>query len=545
MMRWLARLILPLVFTVQLNAQYPAGRYWVSFTDKSNNTFDLQHPEEFLSTRALQRRKDQSISLVNNDLPVSQYYIDSLVHLGIPVLNTSKWFNSVTTGNIESGQADMLLQLEFVHQIQYIRPAETEKKTSLHGGQLYDMAGTFNYGLGQGQIAVHQGEKLHDMGYTGKGIHIAILDAGFNSADLLPAFYHLWDNNRILGFRDFVEPGSDIFQGHGHGTNVLSVMGSYVPGIMVGTAPDASFWLLRSEDTGSEYLIEEDNWVSAAEYADSAGADIINTSLGYSTFDDNTQNHVYQDMDGNTTRISVAAGIAASKGMLLVNSAGNLGNKEWKYISAPADADSVLTVGAVEYSGIIAPFSSLGPTSDGRIKPDVCAVGWGTYMYLPNGMLTQGNGTSLSSPVVAGLSACLWQANRQATNMQLFEAIRQSSNRFANPDTIYGYGIPDFYKANLILKANYRSGTDTTDIIHIFPNPFRYETYLSFESAYDGEVIVSVYNQTGILITDITLPVNKGYNLILVDDFSELSYGIYILMIQFGDRHFYEKIIKL
>jgi serine protease AprX len=545
MIRGLARLILTLVCTVQLNAQYPPGRYWVSFTDKNHNAFDLQHPEEFLSIRALQRRQDQNISLIDNDLPVSQYYIDSLVHLGIPVVNTSKWFNSVTTGNIESWQVDILLQLEFVHQIQYIRPAETTKKTSLPGGQLYDMAGTFNYGLGQEQIAIHKGEKLHQMGYTGKGIHIAILDAGFNSADLLPAFYHLWDNNQILGSRDFVEPGSDIFQGHGHGTYVLSVMGSYIPGIMVGTAPDASFWLLRSEDTGSEYLIEEDNWISAAEYADSAGADIINTSLGYSTFDDINQNHDYQDMDGNTTRISVAADIAASKGMLLVNSAGNLGNKEWKYISAPADADSVLTVGAVEYSGIIAPFSSLGPTSDGRIKPDVCAVGWGTYMYLPNGMLTQGNGTSLSSPVIAGLSACLWQANRQATNMQLFEAIRQSGDRFANPDTTYGYGIPDFFQASLLLKANYRSVKDTTDIIHIFPNPFRYETYLSFESAYKGEVIVSVYHQTGILVKNIKLPVIQGYNLILIDNFSDLSHGIYIVIIQDGDRHYYEKIVKL
>ncbi len=544
-MKWITRLIIPLVCTVQLNAQYPAGRYWVRFTDKNHNIFDLQHPEEFLSKRALQRRKNQNISLLHNDLPVSQYYIDSLIHLGIPVTNTSKWFNSVTTGNIESGQADMLLHLEFVHQIQYVRPAETEKKSSLPGGQLYDIDGTFNYGLGQGQIAIHHGEKLHHMGYTGNGMHIAILDAGFNSADLLPAFYHLWDNNQILGFRDFVKPGSDIFQGHGHGTYVLSVLGSYLPGILVGTAPDASFWLLRSEDTGSEYLIEEDNWISAAEFADSAGADIINTSLGYSIFDDETQNHDYRDMDGNTARISVAADIAASKGMLLVNSAGNEGNKEWKYVTAPADADSILTVGAVEYSGIIAPFSSLGPTSDGRIKPDVCAVGWGTYMYLPNGMLTQGNGTSLSSPVVAGLSACLWQANPQATNMQLFEAIKQSSDRFTNPDTIYGYGIPDFYRANLFLKANYRSQTDTTDIIHIFPNPFRYETYLSFESEFDGEIIVSVYNQTGILVTDIKLPVIKGYNLILTDNFSELSHGIYFVVIQYGDRHLYDRIIKL
>jgi subtilisin family serine protease len=543
-MRCLTGLLLFLACFVHLNAQYPAGRYWVRFTDKNHNRFDLEHPGEFLSQRALQRRKDQNISLKFNDLPVSQYYIDSLVRLGIPVVNSSKWFNSVTTGNIDTGQLNMLLQQGFVHQVQYIKPAAVQKKTNLPGIQLTDMFETFDYGFGIGQIALHHGERLHKMGYTGKGIHIAIIDDGFNSADLLPVFYHLWDNNQILGFRDFVKPGSDIFVAHEHGTCVLSVMGSYMPGIMVGTAPDASYWLLRSEDYGSEYLVEEDNWVSAAEFADSAGADIINTSLGYTTFYDTVQNHAYKDMDGNTTRISVAADIAASKGMLLLNSAGNYGNKEWKYISAPADADSVLAVGAVEYSGIIAPISSRGPTSDGRIKPDICAVGWGTYMYLSNGILTQGNGTSLSSPVIAGLSACLWQANRQATNMQLFEAIRQSSDRFENPDTLYGYGIPDFYQANLILKANYRSGKDTTDIIHIFPNPFRYETYISLKSESDGEALLWLYDQTGKLVTDFKLAVIKGYNLIPVETLSGLSHGIYILRIQLGDRQLRQKIIK-
>ncbi|HJX70571.1 MAG TPA: S8 family serine peptidase [Bacteroidales bacterium] len=545
MIRWLNLLLFILASAVHLNAQYPAGRYWVRLSDKNHNAFSLEHPEEFLSQRALQRRKDQNIPVEFNDLPVSRFYMDSLIGLGIPVVNTSKWFNSFTTGDIDNTQVSILLGLPFVNQIQYVRPAVIQNKTTLPGGQLSDLSESFNYGFGGGQITIHHGEQLHKMGYTGKGIHIAIIDAGFNQADLLPAFYNLWDNNQILGFRDFVEPGSDIFEAHGHGTYVLSVMGSYAPGIMIGTAPDASFWLLRSEDTGSEYLIEEDNWVSAAEFADSAGADVINTSLGYFTFDDSTQDHTYQDMDGNTTRISIAADIAASKGMLLVNSAGNQGNKEWKYISAPADADSILTIGAVEYSGIIAPFSSLGPTSDGQIKPDVCAVGWGTYMYLPNGALTQGNGTSLSSPVIAGLSACLWQANRQATNMQLLEAVQQSSDRFENPDTIYGYGIPDFYQANLLLKTNYRSKSDTTDIIHIFPNPFRYETYLSFESEDDAEAIISASNPAGNLVIDFKMPVNKGYNLILIDEFSELSRGIYIVMVQCDEKLLYQKIIKL
>ncbi len=543
-MKWFIWLLLPLVFTTGLYAQYPAGRYWVQFSDKEHGDYHLDRPEEFLSQRALQRRKDQNISLDHRDLPVSSYYIDSLIQLGIPVVNTSRWFNSVTTGDLDSSQVDLLLQQEFISQIQFTKPATIPNKSTASGTQFQQSTGEFNYGFGGAQIAMHSGERLHKMGYTGKGIHIAIIDAGFNNADLLPAFYHLWDNNQILGYRDFVEPGSSVFEAHGHGTYVLSVLASYSPFIMIGTAPDASYWLLRSEDTGSEYLIEEDNWVSAAEFADSAGVDIINTSLGYSTFDDMNQNHAYEDMDGNTTRISVAADIAASKGILLVNSAGNQGNKEWKYISAPADADSVLTIGAVEYSGMIAPFSSLGPTSDRQIKPNVCAVGWGTYMFLPQGTLTQGNGTSLSSPVIAGLSACLWQANRQATNMQLFDAIQRSSDRYDDPDTIYGYGIPDFYQSNLILKTDYRTGKDSTDYIQIFPNPFRYETYLSFDSEFSTEAIVSVYDQAGKLVTQSRMQVNAGYNLILVDELSGLSRGIYILNIQLGDRHSRRLIIK-
>jgi serine protease AprX len=543
-MKGFISVLLPVIFMTSLNAQYQAGRYWVQFTDKEHSDYHLDRPEEFLSKRALQRRKDQNIPLKYNDLPVSRYYIDSLVLLGIPVVNSSKWFNSITTGDIDAAQVNTLLRQGFVHQIQFDKPAAVTGKTTLPGVQSLHSSGNYNYGFGGGQIALHRGEELHHMGYTGKGIQIAIIDAGFSNADMLPAFYNLWDNNQILGFRDFVEPGSDVFSAHAHGTYVLSVLASYAPGTMVGVAPDASFWLLRSEDTDTEYLIEEDNWVSAAEFADSAGADIINTSLGYTTFDDIAQNHTYADMDGHTTRISIAADIAASKGMLLVNSAGNEGNKDWKYISAPADADSVLTVGAVDYSGFIAPFSSLGPNSSGLIKPDVCAVGWGTYMFLPNGILTQGNGTSLSSPIIAGLSACLWQANRKATNMQVNDAILQSSDRFDHPDTIYGYGIPDFYQANLILKSNYRSEKDTTNAIQVFPNPFRYEIYLSFNSQSDQEAAIEVYDQTGNLMTDFKLPVNKGYNLILIDSFSILSQGIYILNIQCGDRQYHQLIIK-
>lgn len=524
------------IINLSLYAQQSPGWYWVQFTDKNHSPYSFARPEEFLSARAIQRRTVQKISLTENDLPVSEFYCDSLAKLGIPVISRSKWFNAITTGYLDTMQVSILLQLDFVKKIKQNKPGISSKSTAAESGiKTFEDGLLFNYGMGYEQISMHNGHLLHNMGYTGKGVQIAIIDAGFSRANTVPAFQRLWSNNQILGYRDFVSPGSDVFSAHSHGTTVLSVIGSYLPGTLTGAAPDASFWLLRSEDVLSEYLIEEDNWVSAAEFADSAGADIINTSLGYTTFDDTSQNHAYEDMDGKTARVSVAANIAASKGMLLVTSAGNDGSTSWKYISAPADAENVLAVGATDFLGIIAYFSSRGPSADGRIKPDICAVGYNTYVMSHTGMLAQSRGTSLSAPIITGLSACLWQANRQATNMDIFNAILQSSNRFENPDSIYGYGIPDFYKANLILKANYRSAVDTTFTFNIFPNPFMYEFYLSAESDAETEAVLTVYNQTGGMVSKSVINFNSGYNLILIDVLSHLSSGVYFLNIRSGE----------
>ena len=516
-----------------IQAQQVSGWYWIQFTDKKHSSYSIEHPEEFLSARALQRRINQHISIRENDLPVSQVYCDSLSKLGIPVINKSKWLNAVITGNIDSAHIMLLQQLQFVQKIQRVKPSPEIKSTSTLTG-IHSILNTsdFDYGMGYDQIHIHNGDLLHNLGYSGKGMIIAIIDAGFKNADMVEAFQKLWNNHQIIGHRDFVNPHSNIFNEYTHGTTVLSVIGSYIPGMLVGTAPDASFWLLRSEDVSSEYLIEEDNWVSAAEFADSVGADVINTSLGYTRFDDPEENHTYQDMNGKTTHISIAAEIAASKGILVVNSAGNEGATDWKYISAPADADSILSVGAIDFWGNIAYFSSRGPTSDGRIKPDVCAVGMGTHVFSSADLLTFTNGTSVSSPIIAGLSACLWQANRPATNMEILRAILESSDRYTSPDTIFGYGIPDFYKANLILKANHRSVADTVFSFNFFPNPFRNEFYLSTESDDDQAATLSVYNTTGVLINSFEIRLNAGYNLILIDNLSQFAPGVYFVKLQ-------------
>ncbi|MBN2613496.1 MAG: S8 family serine peptidase [Bacteroidales bacterium] len=534
------------VCSLQINAQLSPGWYRVQLTDKNHSSYTIERPEEFLSARALQRRANQDIPIVENDLPVSRFYLDSLKKLGIPVKNTSKWFNSVVTWPIDTLQARLLKNLNFVSEIVLVRPdPDIKKNTDNHGFKDLVSISELDYGQGLDQIAIHNGNKLHQLGYTGKGIHMAVIDAGFKNAASSLAFEKLWGNNQILGYRDFAIPGSDVFNEHSHGTAVLSVIASYIPGVLTGTAPDASFWLLRSEDANSEYLIEEDNWVSAAEFADSAGADVINTSLGYTRFDLADQNHTYEEIDGNTTRISRAANTAASKGMLLVNSAGNDGTTDWKYISAPADADSVMAVAATDFAGNIAYFSSKGPSADGRIKPDVSAIGLGTYIFSYTGLPAQSRGTSVSSPVIAGLAACLWQANRHATNMQVFQAIIESSDRYNSPDTSYGYGIPDFYKANLILKAKYRSGIDTSFTFNIFPNPFRHELYLSLESETEAEALITVTGQIGGIIDKHAVHINPGYNLLLLDRFSVLPAGIYFIKIQSGSQSSTFKLIKI
>ncbi len=525
---------------------YP-DRYWIRFTDKNNNPYSLERPEEFLSERAIQRRLKQNISISFNDLPVTPAYIDSLKALGVPVYNTSKWFNAVTTDSISPELLEQIYDLSFV-----VKPSSQESQQIKKGiknntasvTSEFDSWNTF-YGYSQSQIIIHNGHFLHQQGFRGEGIQIALIDAGFLGVDVISGFLHLWNEGRILGTRDFVDRSSNIYREDSHGMHVLSVIAGFIPYEFVGTAPDASFWLLRAEDVDSEYLIEEDNWVSAAEYADSAGADIINSSLGYSVFDDLTQNHTYEDMDGNSTRVSIAADIAASKGILVVSSAGNQGDKDWKYITAPADADSVLAIGATDELGIIASFSSIGPTSDGRIKPDVCAVGKGTYILRQNGLIGTGSGTSLSAPVITGLAACLWQANPQATNMEIFSAIQESSDKFADPDTIYGYGVPDFNKADIICKTKYNEISADFYSLNIFPNPFKENIKIIFYSSSAKTVSIKFYDATGRIIKGEEFYTNDSYNEIIIDKLSYLSSGIYFLTLKSENSLLIHKLIKL
>ncbi|MCD4730436.1 MAG: S8 family serine peptidase [Bacteroidales bacterium] len=470
-MKTLTTLVSTLLLSCITMAQLAPDKYWVRFTDKNNSPYSIENPQAFLSQKAIDRRITQGILVVENDLPVNPSYISAVVNTGATLLNISKWYNSVTVYTNDPAVLIAINALPFVLSTNKISNSqavsgkkskkpffENESMTEIPEGNLIkgnSSGQSYDYGQAFNQINMLNGIALHDLGYDGADMTIAVLDAGFLNTNILSAFDSLWINNQILGYKDFVDPlNPNIFGSHSHGTNVLSTMGANLPNQMVGTAPKANYWLLRSEDAPTEYLVEELNWVSAAEFADSAGVDVINSSLGYTTFDDPSQDHTYQDMDGNTTPITNGGDLAASKGILVVNSAGNSGNSSWQYIGAPADGDSVFSIGAVDASGNYASFSSTGPTYDGRIKPNVVAQGLGSSIIsASSGDVISGSGTSFSSPITAGMVTCLWQAHPDKRITEIMDAIQQSASLANTPNMLMGYGIPDYYLAHTLLSA--------------------------------------------------------------------------------------------
>ncbi len=530
------------------------GKYLLYLTDKNQSGYSIESPGEFLSDRAIQRREKSSIDIIMNDLPVSKYYIDSIKSLGFVIHNSSKWLNAACVDSISPSMADSLLNLSFVKSVERVYTYKNTKHKIEKFNDFKDISlytsnkekEAIHYGASLRQIQIHQGDFLHGKGYLGQGIHIAILDAGFKNTDKLEGLSHLFSNNQILEIKDFVENDDSVYENHHHGTHVLSIIGCREDDHLIGTAPEANFYLIKTEDVNSEYLIEEFNWVVGAEYADSSGADIINTSLGYYKFDDPGQNHDYPDMDGNTTIISRAADIAASKGMLIVVSAGNEGDSKWRYITAPADADSILTIGAIDTAGVIADFSSRGPSYDHDIKPNLVAVGKGSVILKENGEFAQGNGTSYAAPIISGLAACLWQAHPDVSNYQLMKAIEQSASYYLSPDSTYGFGIPDFKTAHKIL-SHYKSSLDTmnNNFINIFPNPFYNELNIHFNKKINEPVTIKVLDLKGHSLYSKTAPLNKYYySFLVMNDLTFLANGIYILEIKSPSIHSRIKIVK-
>ena len=423
-------------------------RVWLK--DKNGSLFSIVNPEGFLSRKSIERRVKQNIAVDSTDLPVSELYINQISETGAKVISKSKWMNSVVVSVNDSSLMQLVRNLPFVTATEWVWVGQTgSQKLSLRNESFEDQQKATStmdeYGYGFDQIKISNGNLLHSANYRGDGMTIAVIDAGFLNANTVTSLA----KTQVLGTKDFVQPGGDVFSGDRHGEMVLSVMAAVDSFRFIGSAPKASFWLLRSEDSSSEFPVEEDYWAAAAEFADSVGVDLINTSLGYSTFDVASMNHTHEQLDGKTIFISRTAQKAADKGILVVVSAGNEGNKPWEKINAPADARDVLTVGAINSSAQIAAFSSLGYTADNRVKPDVVAVGEGTYLVDQNGSLTTSNGTSFSAPLTTGLTACLWEALPKMTNKELLDLIRRNSSFFKQPDNRYGYGVPDYMNAYL------------------------------------------------------------------------------------------------
>ncbi|WP_319800515.1 S8 family peptidase [Flavobacterium sp. N2469] len=423
---------------------------WVYFTGKPNSQDFFNNPSQTLSQRALDRRTNQNIVLNISDAPIEITYVNQVkASAGISVMAQSKWLNAL---HVRGTQASItaLKAFVFIDKIVFADKAlnTTAKPAAVHSiTQTKEKLNTtidYAYGNSTNQIQMLNGQVLHQQNYTGSGKIIAVLDGGFPGVNTAQPFKHLRDNNLILGGYDYVNRNADFYSGNSHGTSVLSTMGGYTENSLVGTAPDASYYLFITEDNASENPVEESYWVEAAEQADAFGVDIITTSLGYFGYDDPSYSHTYNDMNGTTNFISRAAEIAFSKGMIVLASAGNEGTTVEPRIGGPADAVSVITIGSVNASKVKAGSSSIGPSFDNRIKPDVMAQGVAAVVSNAAGNIGTANGTSFACPIMAGMAACLWQAFPSKNNKEIRQMILQSADRYTNPDNNYGYGIPNF-----------------------------------------------------------------------------------------------------
>lgn len=418
-------------------------KYRISLKDKAATDYSLQKPEMYLSKKSIERRKRQGLEIDSTDLPVCKKYVDAIRKKGVHVLVTGKWDNFVTVSCNDSMLIAEIAGLPFVRSTERVWRGVAKRASERDSLINKPLRTDSLYGPAITQIKMSHADRLHEAGFKGQGMTIAVIDAGFHNVDKIEAM----KNINILGTRDFVNPEADIYAESSHGMSVLSCMAMNQPNVMIGTAPEASYWLLRSEDEYSENLVEQDYWAAAIEFADSVGVDLVNTSLGYYSFDDPTKNYRYRDLNGHYALMSREAAKAADKGIVVVCSAGNSGSGSWKKITPPGDAENVITVGAVNKYGALAPFSSVGNTADGRVKPDVVAVGLGSDVMGTDGNLRHANGTSFSSPIMCGMVACLWQACPELTAKEIIELVRRSGDRAVFPDNIYGYGIPDLWKA--------------------------------------------------------------------------------------------------
>ncbi len=513
---------------------------WVYLADKENVSTSISNPISILSQKAIDRKAAHDVSIDERDVPVNENYIFQLKsHPGITVMAKSKWFNAV---HVRGTQIDIeaLSGLSFVTSIDFADKSLNSSRISVQEDKFEteDALTDFNYGNSLNQIEMLNGDELHLADYTGTGMTVAILDAGFPNVNIMSAFQPLRDNDNILGVYDFVGRDDEVYTNttSNHGTMVLSDMAGFLLDQFVGTAPDAAYYLFITEDAPNENPVEESYWVEAAERADSLGVDVINTSLGYTTYDNPNYNYSPEDMDGNTAFITRGANIAFEKGMFLVNSAGNSGSNSWGIVGAPADASGVLSVGAVDANGDYAYFSSIGSSAQPNQKPDVVAQGLASWVITQNDVAITRNGTSFSSPILAGGIVCLWQALPSLENHQIMQLVRESASQFNNPDNFLGYGIPDLQLALTNGLSIVEFEIEELDL-NIYPNPI--SDIISLTIPVDELVSITIFDILGKLVAQGSLT-----NTNLSMNVNSLSQGIYIAKLQSGDISKTIKLIK-
>ena len=527
-----------IAFTANNIAQERQYRIW--FNDKPESVHSVDEPEKFLSEQAIAHREKQNIPIDSTDLPIDPVRLKKLSELGARILATSKWLNTATIVLTDTADLSAIASLSFVKKHKSlgvaVQPVSNLKKRQ----KQIESESENPYGDATLQIEVHNGDELHRAGFTGKGMTIAVIDGGFLNADRNPKF----DQNKIVGNQDFIDKKMDFTHGDTHGSSVLSTMLKSIflsmkdSSVFIGTAPDAAYWLLRSEDTDTEYPAEEDYWVAALEYADSIGADVITSSLGYSEFDDSRFNHTWDQLDGKSAFISQAAAMGVQKGLLIVVSAGNEGGNNWGKITFPGDVDGVLTVGAVSPNLKPAYFSGRGFTADGRIKPDIMGIGVTAATITSEGNTAWKDGTSFSAPIIAGLTACLRQALPDLSAQEIVGLIKNNSSQSLTPDSVMGYGIPDFYaayrqgtgiepslKGDIPLQIIYREGIP---IIKIKRLPIG-----------ETSIALHIYTLEGVIIQEYNVSENSETPLYT------LKKGIYILAARCQSNYWTQKIQRL
>lgn len=515
-------LIVFILFQYTIYAQQDA---WVYLTDKENVAFSIDNPETILSQRAIDRKNNHGIVIDERDVPVNETSITQLKsQTGITVLAKSKWFNAV---HVRGSEVDInaLSDLTFVAAIDFADKSLNTSGRSFSQNNKFEIEETltdFIYGDTQNQVEMIAAHTLHIEDYTGDGIFIAVLDAGFPNVNTMPAFQRLRDNNDLLNGYDFVNRTEDVYAytGNTHGTKVLSDMAGFIPNNFVGTAPDASYYVFRTEDAASENPVEESYWVEAAERADSLGVNIINSSLGYKTYDNPNYSYTSEDINGVTAFITKGANIANEKGILVVVSAGNSGASG---LGAPADAESALTIGAVDANGDYAAFSSQGSAFQPTQKPDVVARGASAFVIDETNTIVNNSGTSFSSPIMAGGVACLWQALPNATNNEIKQFVRLSASQYETPDYFLGYGIP-----NLGLALDLALSIQDEDLptFKIFPNPFYHTLNVQIPSNI-GQTNLLIFDVLGTQVLQKTITEFNTYI-----DTSEIASGLYLMLFQ-------------